>query len=50
MIRNTTSLTADEAVAPQGKATQQSRETTKKNFAKQPALSSPNYNGHKVTF
>ena len=35
------SQTADKPIAPRGKATQQPRDTSKTNHAKQPALSSP---------
>ena len=35
------SQTADKPMAPQRRATQQSRDTRKRNQAKQPALSSP---------
>ena len=35
------SQTADNTMAPRGRATQPSRETRKTNFTKQPALSSP---------
>ena len=35
------SQTADNPMAPQGRATQPSRDTRKTNYAKQPALSSP---------
>ena len=35
------SQTADKPMAPRGRATQQSRDTSKTNQAKQPVLSSP---------
>ena len=37
----TQSQTADNPVAPRGRAAQPSRDTRKTNYAKQPALSSP---------